>query len=158
MKKLIAEFCISSTLHHENVVSTVDLIQDEVLQLKCGSSESFTPSPLGLMIFLPFRESIVIETALVRRYGVLCWRRSFWTHPLWLSEGDGRGQLVGFVHYCPLCNRSIYPWMYSYFKQLVQGVDYLHSMGVAHRDLKPGMAHMHPLYLFSISTHASTLC
>ncbi|KAI9006104.1 kinase-like domain-containing protein [Gaertneriomyces semiglobifer] len=32
VKKLIAEFCISSTLHHENVVTTVDLIQDEKRQ------------------------------------------------------------------------------------------------------------------------------
>ncbi|KAI9331489.1 kinase-like domain-containing protein [Obelidium mucronatum] len=29
VKKLIAEFCISSTLEHENVIRTVDLIQDE---------------------------------------------------------------------------------------------------------------------------------
>ena len=29
IKKLTAEFCISSTLHHINVVETVDLIQDE---------------------------------------------------------------------------------------------------------------------------------
>ncbi|KAG5643005.1 hypothetical protein DXG03_001784 [Asterophora parasitica] len=29
VKKLTAEFCISSTLHHPNVVETVDLIQDE---------------------------------------------------------------------------------------------------------------------------------
>ncbi len=30
-KKLTAEFCISSTLHHPNVVETVDLVQDESL-------------------------------------------------------------------------------------------------------------------------------
>ncbi|KIY45811.1 Pkinase-domain-containing protein [Fistulina hepatica ATCC 64428] len=29
VKKLTAEFCISSTLHHPNIVETVDLIQDE---------------------------------------------------------------------------------------------------------------------------------
>ncbi|KAG8908115.1 serine/threonine-protein kinase HAL4/sat4 [Tulasnella sp. 403] len=29
VKKLTAEFCISSTLHHPNVVETVDLVQDE---------------------------------------------------------------------------------------------------------------------------------
>lgn len=29
VKKLTAEFCISSTLHHVNIVETVDLIQDE---------------------------------------------------------------------------------------------------------------------------------
>lgn len=29
IKKLTAEFCISSTLHHPNVVETVDLVQDE---------------------------------------------------------------------------------------------------------------------------------
>ncbi|KAI8823665.1 kinase-like domain-containing protein [Fimicolochytrium jonesii] len=29
LKKLIAEFCISSNMHHENVIQTVDLIQDE---------------------------------------------------------------------------------------------------------------------------------
>ncbi|CAK5271458.1 unnamed protein product, partial [Mycena citricolor] len=29
VKKLTAEFCISSTLHHSNIVETVDLIQDE---------------------------------------------------------------------------------------------------------------------------------
>ena len=29
MKKLTAEFCTSSTLHHVNIVKTVDLVQDE---------------------------------------------------------------------------------------------------------------------------------
>ena len=29
VKKLTSEFCISSTLHHANIVETVDLVQDE---------------------------------------------------------------------------------------------------------------------------------
>ena len=29
VKKLTAEFCISSTLHHVNIVETVDLVQDD---------------------------------------------------------------------------------------------------------------------------------
>ncbi|KAF9431890.1 serine/threonine-protein kinase HAL4/sat4 [Entomortierella beljakovae] len=42
VKKLTSEFCISSTLHHENVVETVDLVQDEhqhwceVMEYCCG--------------------------------------------------------------------------------------------------------------------------
>ncbi|KAJ3123020.1 serine/threonine-protein kinase HAL4/sat4 [Nowakowskiella sp. JEL0407] len=32
LKKVVAEFCISSTLHHPNVVETIDLIQDEHLR------------------------------------------------------------------------------------------------------------------------------
>ncbi|EEB98949.1 hypothetical protein MPER_01455, partial [Moniliophthora perniciosa FA553] len=31
VKKLTSEFCISSTLHHANIVETVDLVQDEIL-------------------------------------------------------------------------------------------------------------------------------
>ena len=30
VKKVIAEFCISSSLHHPNVVEYIDLIKDEV--------------------------------------------------------------------------------------------------------------------------------
>ncbi|KAG0361500.1 serine/threonine-protein kinase HAL4/sat4 [Gamsiella multidivaricata] len=42
VKKLTSEFCISSTLHHENIVETVDLVQDEqqhwceVMEYCCG--------------------------------------------------------------------------------------------------------------------------
>ncbi|KAI9089455.1 kinase-like domain-containing protein [Phlyctochytrium arcticum] len=86
VKKLIAEFCISSTLHHENVVSTVDLIQDE---------------------------------------------KRHWCVVMEYCAG---GDLFGRIHGGTLKNSSE---VNCYFKQLVQGVEYLHSMGVAHRDLKP---------------------
>ncbi|KAJ3139967.1 serine/threonine-protein kinase HAL4/sat4 [Geranomyces variabilis] len=86
VKKLISEFCISSTLHHENVVTTVDLIQDEkhqwcVVMDYCAGGDLFERIRSGSL-----KES-------------------------------------GEVN--------------CYLKQLVQGVNYLHSMGVAHRDLKP---------------------
>ncbi|KAJ3070867.1 serine/threonine-protein kinase HAL4/sat4, partial [Quaeritorhiza haematococci] len=46
VKKLVSEFCISSSLHHENVVKTVDLIQDErdrwcVVMEFCGGGDLF---------------------------------------------------------------------------------------------------------------------
>ncbi|KAI8833556.1 kinase-like domain-containing protein, partial [Chytridium lagenaria] len=47
VKKLVAEFCISSTLDHPNVVKTVDLIQDEkkkwcVVMEYCAGGDLFT--------------------------------------------------------------------------------------------------------------------
>ncbi|GJJ71123.1 hypothetical protein EMPS_03473 [Entomortierella parvispora] len=85
VKKLTSEFCISSTLHHENIVETVDLVQDEqhhwceVMEYCCGGDLYNT-----------------IKQGHMSRIEIDC------------------------------C-----------FKQLVNGVAYLHSMGVAHRDIKP---------------------
>ncbi|KAF9921414.1 serine/threonine-protein kinase HAL4/sat4 [Linnemannia zychae] len=85
VKKLTSEFCISSTLHHENVVETVDLVQDEqhhwceVMEYCCGGDLYNT-----------------IKQGHMSRVEIDC------------------------------C-----------FKQLINGVAYLHSMGVAHRDIKP---------------------
>ncbi|KAF9898596.1 serine/threonine-protein kinase HAL4/sat4 [Lobosporangium transversale] len=85
VKKLTSEFCISSTLHHENVVETVDLVQDEqqhwceVMEYCCGGD---------------------------------------------LYNAIKHGQMSRVEIDC--C-----------FKQLMNGVAYLHSMGVAHRDIKP---------------------
>ena len=85
MKKLTAEFCISSTLHHVNVVETVDLVQDEN-QHWCE-----------VMEFCPGGD---------------------------LYAAIKKGGMSGAEVEC--C-----------FKQILNGVAYLHSQGVAHRDIKP---------------------
>ncbi|TFK71712.1 Pkinase-domain-containing protein [Pluteus cervinus] len=85
IKKLTAEFCISSTLHHPNIVETVDLVQDEG-QHWCE-----------VMEFCPGGDLY----AAIKKGG--------------MSESE--------VECC--------------FKQILNGVGYLHSQGVAHRDIKP---------------------
>lgn len=85
VKKLTAEFCISSTLHHPNIVETVDLVQDEN-QHWCE-----------VMEFCPGGDLY----AAIKKGG--------------MSPSE--------VECC--------------FKQMLQGISYLHSQGVAHRDIKP---------------------
>ncbi|KDQ52998.1 hypothetical protein JAAARDRAFT_197785 [Jaapia argillacea MUCL 33604] len=85
VKKLTAEFCISSTLHHVNIVETVDLVQDEN-QRWCE-----------VMEFCPGGDLY----AAIKRGG--------------MSPNE--------VECC--------------FRQILDGVSYLHSQGVAHRDIKP---------------------
>ncbi|KAJ3091490.1 serine/threonine-protein kinase HAL4/sat4 [Quaeritorhiza haematococci] len=81
VKKLVSEFCISSSMHHENVIETVDLIQDE---------------------------------------------HSKWCEVMEYMPG---GDLYSRINRCNMNDAEIY----CYFKQLVNGVAYMHSMGVAHR-------------------------
>ncbi|KAG8748624.1 serine/threonine-protein kinase HAL4/sat4 [Ceratobasidium sp. 414] len=85
VKKLTAEFCISSALHHINIVETVDLVKDEN-QHWCEVMEYCPGGDLY---------------AAIKRGG--------------MSPSE--------VECC--------------FKQVLQGVEYLHSQGVAHRDIKP---------------------
>ncbi|KAF9418501.1 serine/threonine-protein kinase HAL4/sat4 [Entomortierella beljakovae] len=85
VKKLTSEFCISSTLRHENVVETVDLVQDE---------------------------------------------QQNWCEVMEYCSG---GDLYNIIKQGHLSNIEIN----CCFKQLLNGVAYLHSMGVAHRDIKP---------------------
>ncbi|TFK38709.1 kinase-like domain-containing protein [Crucibulum laeve] len=82
VKKLTAEFCISSTLHHPNIVETVDLVQDE------------NHNWCEVMEFCPGGD-------------------------LYAAIKKGPSE----VECC--------------FKQILNGVSYLHSQGVAHRDIKP---------------------
>ncbi|CAL9737348.1 serine/threonine-protein kinase Hrk1p [Monosporozyma servazzii] len=83
-KKCTAEFCIGSSLHHPNVVQTIDIFSD------FHQSKYFQ-----VMEFLPVDFFAVVMTGLMSR---------------------------GEINCC--------------FKQIGEGVRYLHSMGLAHRDLK----------------------
>ena len=85
VKKLTSEFCISSTLHHTNVVETVDLVQDENRHW------------CEVMEFCPGGD---------------------------LYAAIKRGGMAQLEIEC-------------IFKQTMNGIAYLHSMGVAHRDIKP---------------------
>ncbi|RUP48669.1 kinase-like domain-containing protein [Jimgerdemannia flammicorona] len=81
IKKLTSEFCISSTLHHTNVVETVDLVQDDH-QNYCTVMEYCPGGDLYNIIKSGHMSTVEIDCC---------------------------------------------------FKQLILGVAYLHSMGVAHR-------------------------
>lgn len=85
-KRVTAEFCISSSLHHQNILATLDLLQDGK-GIDCQIMEYFPGEDL---------HSLIVHA----------------------------GQLEETESDC-------------FFKQLMQGVVYMHEMGVAHRDLKP---------------------
>ncbi|KAK4520228.1 Oxidored_FMN domain-containing protein [Mucor velutinosus] len=82
IKKVTAEFCIGSTLHHPNVIETLDIIQE-------GSSyfEIMEYAPNDLF-------NVVMSGMMSREEVACCWR------------------------------------------QLLNGLEYLQSMGIAHRDIK----------------------
>ncbi|KAB2578788.1 Hal protein kinase [Lasiodiplodia theobromae] len=81
-KKLTGEFCIGSTLHHGNIIETMDLVQEK--------SNWYV-----VMEYAPFDLFAIVMTGKMSREEVAC---------------------------CTL--------------QILNGVSYLHSMGLAHRDLK----------------------
>jgi len=77
-----AEFCIGSTLHHGNIIETMDIIHEQSHWYE-------------IMEYAPFDLFAVVMTGKMSREEVAC-----------------------------------------SFLQIVNGVQYLHSMGLAHRDLK----------------------
>ena len=81
-KKVTAEFCIGSTLHHGNIIETLDIIQEK-------------GSWFEVMEFAPFDLFAIVMTGRMSREEIAC-----------------------------------------SFLQIFSGVTYLHSMGLAHRDLK----------------------
>ncbi|OAL03877.1 Pkinase-domain-containing protein [Phaeosphaeriaceae sp. SRC1lsM3a] len=81
-KKVTAEFCIGSTLHHGNIIETMDLVNEK-------------GSYFVVMEYAPFDLFAIVMTGKMSREEVSC---------------------------CTL--------------QILNGVTYLHNMGLAHRDLK----------------------
>lgn len=81
-KKVTAEFCIGSTLHHGNIIETMDIIQEKDRWYE-------------VMEFAPYDLFATVMTGKMSREEIAC-----------------------------------------SFLQIVNGVNYLHSMGLAHRDLK----------------------
>lgn len=82
VKKLTAEYCIGSSLHHGNVIETLDIIRERARWYE-------------VMEYAPYDLFAIVMTGRMSRAEVAC------------------------------C-----------FLQILSGVTYLHSMGLAHRDLK----------------------
>ncbi|CAK7267631.1 Nitrogen permease reactivator protein [Sporothrix epigloea] len=82
VKKLTAEYCIGSSLHHGNIIETLDIIHEKT-------------SWYEVMEYAPYDLFAIVMTGRMTRAEVAC------------------------------C-----------FLQILSGVTYLHSMGLAHRDLK----------------------
>ncbi|KAH8700931.1 kinase-like domain-containing protein [Talaromyces proteolyticus] len=89
LRNLTAEFCISHSLHHPNVVETLDLLQTTTAGNEFCQVMEFCE---GGNLFCLLKKVTKLED-------------------------DGEAD--------------------CFFKQLLHGVDYLHSVGVTHRNLKP---------------------
>lgn len=53
---------------------------------------------------------------------------------------DG-GDLFNLIYECSTKGLDV-PEANCFFKQLIRGVNHIHNMGIAHRDLKPGKSYI----------------
>lgn len=81
-KKVTAEFCVASAMHHSNVIETMEVLKE--------NNKWFQ-----VMQYAPYDLFAIVMTGKMERQEIFCT-----------------------------------------FKQLLRGVEYLHGMGLAHRDLK----------------------
>lgn len=81
-KKVTAEFCVASAMHHSNVIETLEVLKENQKWYQ-------------IMEFAPFDLFAIVMTGNMEKQEIFC------------------------------C-----------IKQVLRGVEYLHSMGLAHRDLK----------------------
>jgi len=89
LKKVLSEYCLGSTLHHPNIIETLDIVQER--SSKVGGPDKF----FEVMEFAQYELFSAVMDGRMDREEVAC------------------------------C-----------FRGIVEGVAYLHQMGVAHRDLK----------------------
>lgn len=113
LRKVTAEFCVGVTLHHINVIETVDIV--------CDHGHYYEVSLRGKRLRGPSAD----QTA--------------------ESGGpNGTAELTSqIMEYAPydlfsvvMSGKMNRPEIYCVFRQIIDGVNYLHSMGLAHRDLK----------------------
>ncbi|CCG81229.1 Serine/threonine-protein kinase oca2 [Taphrina deformans PYCC 5710] len=81
-KKVTAEFCVASAMHHSNVIETMEVLKENQKWYQ-------------VMAYAPYDLFAIVMTGKMEKQEVFC-----------------------------------------SFKQLLRGVEYLHGMGLAHRDLK----------------------